>query len=166
MFTETIDFIKECNLTHLHVFPYSIRKSTPAALMPQVPKDIIKIRAKKLRDLGEQLLSVYLRNQIGHNFWWRNRWNAKKHSPRSWDCALSSAASNDLTIKSYGHFALRCPWSWTTVIFSHITPNTSFSWFCRKFQADPYSLQRATWRIQWRAHPQRNGYGFRAVTTL
>jgi len=65
MFAETINLIKECDLTHLHVFPYSKRKSTPAARMPQIPKDIIKIRAKKLRDLGERLLSVYLKKQIG-----------------------------------------------------------------------------------------------------
>ena len=41
--------IEECNLTHLHIFPYSPREGTPAARMPQVPREIIKKRAKLLR---------------------------------------------------------------------------------------------------------------------
>ena len=65
MFEDSIDLIKKCNLTHLHIFPFSAHKSTPAASMPQVPKDIIKKRAKILRDLGTINLKKYLNNQIG-----------------------------------------------------------------------------------------------------
>ncbi len=65
MFEDSISLIKKCNLTHLHVFPFSARKSTPAALMPQVPRDIIKKRAMILRDLGAVNLNKYLNNQIG-----------------------------------------------------------------------------------------------------
>ena len=67
MFIDTIDLINECNITHLHIFPYSPRKSTAAARMPQLPKDVIKNRAKKLRDIGKQNLSLYLEQQIGNN---------------------------------------------------------------------------------------------------
>ena len=65
MFEDSINLIKKCNLTHLHVFPFSAHKLTPAAYMPQVPRDIIKKRAKILRDLGEINLKKYLKNQIG-----------------------------------------------------------------------------------------------------
>ena len=65
MFEDSINLVKKCNLTHLHVFPFSARKSTPAALMPQVPKDIIKKRARILRNLGNINLRKYLNNQIG-----------------------------------------------------------------------------------------------------
>ena len=65
MFEESIKLIDECNLTHLHVFPYSPRESTPAALMPQVSKEIIKNRAKILREEGNKKLSKYLNQQIG-----------------------------------------------------------------------------------------------------
>ena len=65
MFEDSINLVKKCNLTHLHVFPFSIRKSTPAARMPQVPKDIIKKRARILRNLGNSNLKKYLNNQIG-----------------------------------------------------------------------------------------------------
>ncbi len=36
MFARTLALVEQCGLTHLHVFPYSPRPGTPAALMPQV----------------------------------------------------------------------------------------------------------------------------------
>ena len=65
MFQDSLNMIKECKLTHLHIFPYSIRNNTPAARMPQIPKDIIKKRAKILRDEGDRQMQAYLQNQIG-----------------------------------------------------------------------------------------------------
>ena len=65
MFADSIRLIDECNLTHLHIFPFSLRESVPAARMPQVSKDIIKSRAKKLRSHGEKKLLRYLNKQIG-----------------------------------------------------------------------------------------------------
>ncbi|PPR46072.1 MAG: Threonylcarbamoyladenosine tRNA methylthiotransferase MtaB [Alphaproteobacteria bacterium MarineAlpha5_Bin8] len=67
MFQDTIKIIKDCNLTHLHIFPYSVRKNTPAALMPQVPKNIIKKRASILRDIGNEQMQKYLKSQIGNS---------------------------------------------------------------------------------------------------
>ena len=32
MFQDTLNIIEDCNLTHLHIFPYSIRKNTPAEI--------------------------------------------------------------------------------------------------------------------------------------
>ena len=65
MFKDSINLIQQCNLTHLHIFPFSARESTPAARMPQVPKETIKKRAKILRDLGNTNLKIYLNNQVG-----------------------------------------------------------------------------------------------------
>ena len=65
MFADSIRLIDECNLTHLHIFPFSLKESTPAARMPQISKDIIKSRAKKLRSHGEKKLLRYLNKQIG-----------------------------------------------------------------------------------------------------
>ena len=67
MFQDTVNLVKKCNLTHLHVFPFSIHESTPASKMPQIPKNIIKKRAKILRELGKNNLRKYLKNQIGSN---------------------------------------------------------------------------------------------------
>ena len=65
MFKESIKLIDECNLTHLHIFPFSPRQSTPAASMPQISKEVIKNRAKILRDCGNKNLLKYLNQQIG-----------------------------------------------------------------------------------------------------
>jgi threonylcarbamoyladenosine tRNA methylthiotransferase MtaB len=48
--------VEECDLTFLHVFPYSKRPGTPAARMPQVAGEAIKTRAKRLRAAGEAAL--------------------------------------------------------------------------------------------------------------
>ncbi len=64
-FENTVRLVKECNITYLHIFPYSPRPGTPAARMPQVKKETIKERAKILRNLGEKQLDAFLGTQIG-----------------------------------------------------------------------------------------------------
>lgn len=56
MFQNSLRLIEECDITFLHVFPYSPRPDTPAARMPQVDRAVIKERAKRLRDLGTHQL--------------------------------------------------------------------------------------------------------------
>ncbi|MCG8492065.1 MAG: MiaB/RimO family radical SAM methylthiotransferase, partial [Sneathiellales bacterium] len=56
---------RECNITYMHVFPYSERPGTPAAKMPQVPGNIRKERAACLREIGEQNLKRFLERQVG-----------------------------------------------------------------------------------------------------
>ena len=49
MFARSIDIIDTCDVVHGHIFPYSPKKGTPAARMPQVHGSIIKERARILR---------------------------------------------------------------------------------------------------------------------
>jgi threonylcarbamoyladenosine tRNA methylthiotransferase MtaB len=65
MFARSLDLVKECGLTFLHVFPYSRRPGTPAARMPQVAGDVIKDRARRLRASGELALRRRLQSEIG-----------------------------------------------------------------------------------------------------
>jgi threonylcarbamoyladenosine tRNA methylthiotransferase MtaB len=65
MFENSVRLIDECNLTFLHVFPYSQRPGTPAARMPPVEPDVIKRRAALLRAKGEQNLQAFLAAQVG-----------------------------------------------------------------------------------------------------
>src|SRR5690606_1786531 len=53
MFENSLALVEECGLTHLHVFPFSPRKGTPAARMPQVDRAVVKERAARLRRAGE-----------------------------------------------------------------------------------------------------------------
>jgi threonylcarbamoyladenosine tRNA methylthiotransferase MtaB len=65
MFSRSLDLVEECGLTQLHVFPYSVRPGTPAARMPQVARDIVKDRARRLRQHGEIALRRHLDGEIG-----------------------------------------------------------------------------------------------------
>ena len=71
--------IREIGIVHGHVFPYSPRPGTPAALMPQVDKRVIGLRAAQLRTavaeerqrwhtglLGAELQVLAERDGTGH----------------------------------------------------------------------------------------------------
>ena len=59
MFLNSVRLIDECNITFLHVFPFSPRDGTPAARMPQLDREIIKKRAKILRNIGERKITEH-----------------------------------------------------------------------------------------------------------
>lgn len=63
-FDNLLALVEDCNLTWLHVFPYSPRPGTPAAKMPQVDGRIIKQRAARLRDVGKAAVERHLAAQI------------------------------------------------------------------------------------------------------
>ena len=67
MFARSQDLVDECDLTFLHVFPYSPRPGTPAARMPQVDGATIKERAKRLRRIGEIALRRRLDSEVGRS---------------------------------------------------------------------------------------------------
>jgi len=75
MFARSLDLVDDCGLTFLHVFPFSPRPGTPAARMPQVARDIVKERARRLRQKGEAALAAHLATQIGR----RRRVLAESH---------------------------------------------------------------------------------------
>ena len=64
-FANALKLVEECDLTWLHVFPYSPRPGTPAARMPQVNGTTIKDRAARLRAAGAAQVKAHLRAQIG-----------------------------------------------------------------------------------------------------
>jgi threonylcarbamoyladenosine tRNA methylthiotransferase MtaB len=65
MFGNSLQLIRDCGLTFLHVFPFSPRKGTPAARMPQVRGPDIKSRAARLRAAGDAALAKHLAEQVG-----------------------------------------------------------------------------------------------------
>jgi threonylcarbamoyladenosine tRNA methylthiotransferase MtaB len=64
MFQNTYNLLNDNQISHLHIFPFSPKKNTPAARMPQLEKSIIKKRAQDLRKLGDHLLSSVKSNLI------------------------------------------------------------------------------------------------------
>ncbi|MBO6056544.1 MAG: tRNA (N(6)-L-threonylcarbamoyladenosine(37)-C(2))-methylthiotransferase MtaB [Alphaproteobacteria bacterium] len=65
MFENTRKLLTEGNLSLLHVFPYSKRPGTPAALMPQVLKKTATARAKILREEASEILNHRLQAIVG-----------------------------------------------------------------------------------------------------
>jgi threonylcarbamoyladenosine tRNA methylthiotransferase MtaB len=65
MFGNSLKIIEECGLTYLHVFPFSPRKGTPAARMPQVDGATIKARAARLRAAGDAAYRRHLASLAG-----------------------------------------------------------------------------------------------------
>src|SRR5579871_5243063 len=65
MFRRSLDLIDECGLTQLHVFPFSPRPGTPAARMPQLPRTLIKDRARRLREKASTAWARHLAGEVG-----------------------------------------------------------------------------------------------------
>ena len=66
-FENSVKLVEDCNLTWLHVFPYSPRQGTPAARMPQVNGRVIKDRAARLRAAGLDAVQKHLAQQSGRD---------------------------------------------------------------------------------------------------
>ncbi len=49
MALNSLKLIDDCDVIAAHVFPFSARPTTPASRMPQVPHDVVKARAARLR---------------------------------------------------------------------------------------------------------------------
>src|SRR5262249_44576610 len=59
------ELVDACGLTHLNVLPLSPRPGTPAARMPQVRREVINDRARRLREKAEAALRRHLEAQVG-----------------------------------------------------------------------------------------------------
>ena len=60
-----VDIVEEAGLAYLHVFPFSPRPGTPAAKMPQLPRSVVKARAERLRQAGDDALRSHLQARVG-----------------------------------------------------------------------------------------------------
>jgi threonylcarbamoyladenosine tRNA methylthiotransferase MtaB len=65
MFANAVSLVDACDLSFVHVFPYSPRPQTPAAKMPQLARPLIKERAARLRAKAEEALTRHLNRQQG-----------------------------------------------------------------------------------------------------
>ena len=65
-FDQTLEFIRKCAFTAMHVFPYSRRPGTPADAMPdQVPKEEKEARAREAIALASELEVRWLESRVG-----------------------------------------------------------------------------------------------------
>lgn len=65
-FEESLTNVEKCGFSSVHIFPYSIRKGTPAAKMPnQVPESIKAERAARMAQLTERMQKEFEEKYIG-----------------------------------------------------------------------------------------------------
>ena len=71
MFQESIKLIDECNLTHLHVFPYSPRKNTAASRMPQIenPAKIRECDESRVLHSDEEVVIAHNWDELRRFMW-------------------------------------------------------------------------------------------------
>ena len=65
-FSETLDFLRRCRFTAMHIFPYSRREGTPADKMPgQLSKSQKEERAHRAAAVAREMEEAYLDSWIG-----------------------------------------------------------------------------------------------------
>ncbi len=65
-FGASVDFIRECAFSAMHIFPYSRRAGTPAAALPgQVPRAEKEERARRAAAVAEEMKRSYLESLVG-----------------------------------------------------------------------------------------------------
>jgi threonylcarbamoyladenosine tRNA methylthiotransferase MtaB len=65
MFADSLALIADCDIVHPHIFPFSPREGTPAARMPQLPREVIRDRAARLRHAAAEQRTAWLRSRVG-----------------------------------------------------------------------------------------------------
>src|SRR5437763_11388643 len=65
MALNSLKLLDDCDIIATHVFPFSPRPNTPAARMPQLPRDLVKARAARLREAAAQRRGRWLESLIG-----------------------------------------------------------------------------------------------------
>lgn len=64
-FAQTYELLEKTPWTRMHVFPYSERSGTRAAILEQVPLQVRKARARRLRELSLIRYQQALKEQVG-----------------------------------------------------------------------------------------------------
>ncbi len=65
-FQQTLELARTCRFSKIHVFPYSMRAGTPAAVRTdQVPAAVKAERSERLRRLSDELRATDLQSRIG-----------------------------------------------------------------------------------------------------
>ncbi len=64
-FRNSLNLIKECRFSNVHIFPFSPKEGTPASRMPQIEKKIIFERSQEAKILCRKILKKLMTEKIG-----------------------------------------------------------------------------------------------------
>jgi threonylcarbamoyladenosine tRNA methylthiotransferase MtaB len=65
MAENSLRLVDECDIVMGHIFPFSPKRGTPAARMPQVPPPVAKLRARRLREACARRKAAWLTGLVG-----------------------------------------------------------------------------------------------------
>lgn len=65
MAINSLRLLDDCDVIAAHVFPFSPRPNTPAARMPQLPREFVTSRAARLRERAAERRRDWLRSLVG-----------------------------------------------------------------------------------------------------
>jgi threonylcarbamoyladenosine tRNA methylthiotransferase MtaB len=65
MALNSLKLLDDCDVIAAHIFPFSPRPGTPAERMPQLPREVVKARAARLRQAAAERRSRWLDSLIG-----------------------------------------------------------------------------------------------------
>jgi threonylcarbamoyladenosine tRNA methylthiotransferase MtaB len=65
MARNSLKLLDDCDVVAAHIFPFSPRRDTPAARMPQLPREVVKARAARLRDAAAERRKQWLDSLVG-----------------------------------------------------------------------------------------------------
>ena len=65
MHENSLRLVDECDIVMGHIFPYSSKRGTPAARMPQVAAPVVKERARRLREACARRRAAWLGGLVG-----------------------------------------------------------------------------------------------------
>jgi threonylcarbamoyladenosine tRNA methylthiotransferase MtaB len=65
MHANSLRLVDECDIVMGHIFPYSPKRGTPAARMPQVAAPSVKARARRLREACARRKAAWLEGMVG-----------------------------------------------------------------------------------------------------
>ena len=64
-FQNSLDLISTCQMSNVHIFPFSPKEGTPAAKMPQIKKKLINQRVLIAKNFTEKIKKKIMQKKIG-----------------------------------------------------------------------------------------------------
>jgi len=103
-FEKTLDMIRQAKFSDMHIFPYSVRPGTKAAGLPlQTDKNTKKERAKRAKEIADDMASEFKKSQIGKTldvlFEQEKNGLGKGHSSNYLEVAVNEKAEQNSTKK-------------------------------------------------------------------
>jgi threonylcarbamoyladenosine tRNA methylthiotransferase MtaB len=65
MALNSLKLLDDCEIVAAHIFPFSPRPNTPASRMPQLPREVVKARASRLREAAADRRRRWLAGMVG-----------------------------------------------------------------------------------------------------